>query len=91
MQRSRDGGGTWERVGSVPGEPYKFKALGPEELTVHDEYVGPGYAVPTPGSNEAIRLFAQTEGLILDPVYTAKAAAAALARSREQREFGSAT
>jgi hypothetical protein len=32
VQRSRDGGGTWERVGSVPGEPYKFKALGPEEL-----------------------------------------------------------
>jgi D-cysteine desulfhydrase family pyridoxal phosphate-dependent enzyme len=49
--------------------------FGAEELTVHDEYVGPGYAIPTPASNEAIRLFAQTEGLILDPVYTAKAAA----------------
>jgi hypothetical protein len=32
VQRSRDGGATWERVGSVPGEPYKFKATGPEEL-----------------------------------------------------------
>ena len=32
MQRSRDGGGAWERVGSVPGEPYKFKATGPEAL-----------------------------------------------------------
>ena len=32
MQRSSDGGDSWERVGSVPGEPYKFKDTGPEEL-----------------------------------------------------------
>jgi hypothetical protein len=32
VQRSRDAGSSWERVGSVPGEPYKFKAMGPEEL-----------------------------------------------------------
>lgn len=48
----------------------------PADVVVHDEYVGPGYAIPTPASNEAIRLFAQTEALIIDPVYTAKAAAA---------------
>ena len=32
VQRSRDGGERWERVGTVPGEPYKFKALGAEQL-----------------------------------------------------------
>lgn len=32
VQRSRDGGGSWERVGAVPGEPYKFKSTGPEQL-----------------------------------------------------------
>ena len=32
VSRSRDGGGRWERLGTVPGEPYKFKALGPERL-----------------------------------------------------------
>ena len=32
VERSRDGGGSWERVGRVAGEPYKFKALGPERL-----------------------------------------------------------
>jgi hypothetical protein len=32
VSRSRDGGDTWEAVGEVPGEPYKFKALGPDEL-----------------------------------------------------------
>ena len=47
-----------------------------DDFIVHDAYVGPGYAIPTAASNEAIRLFAQTEALIIDPVYTAKAAAA---------------
>jgi photosystem II stability/assembly factor-like uncharacterized protein len=32
VRRSSDGGGTWKRVGSVPGEPYKFKDTGPEAL-----------------------------------------------------------
>jgi photosystem II stability/assembly factor-like uncharacterized protein len=32
VQRSRDRGATWEPVGEVAGEPYKFKAIGPEEL-----------------------------------------------------------
>ena len=32
VERSRDGGETWTRVGEVPGEPYRFKARGPEEL-----------------------------------------------------------
>ena len=32
VERSSDGGETWERVGQVEGEPYKFKSVGPEEL-----------------------------------------------------------
>ena len=32
MERSRDGGETWARVGKVPGEPYKFNARGAEAL-----------------------------------------------------------
>ena len=32
VERSRDGGGSWERVGEVPGEPYKFRSTGPEAL-----------------------------------------------------------
>jgi photosystem II stability/assembly factor-like uncharacterized protein len=32
VERSRDGGQRWQRVGKVPGEPYKFKAAGPEHL-----------------------------------------------------------
>ena len=32
VERSRDGGAQWDPVGKVRGEPYKFKALGPEKL-----------------------------------------------------------
>ena len=32
VYRSRDGGERWEQTGTVPGEPYKFKAVGDEQL-----------------------------------------------------------
>ncbi|MHC5110920.1 MAG: 1-aminocyclopropane-1-carboxylate deaminase/D-cysteine desulfhydrase [Planctomycetota bacterium] len=38
-----------------------------------DGYVGEGYAIPYEAAIQAIRLLARTEGIILDPVYTAKA------------------
>ena len=41
--------------------------------------MGEAYGIPTPESVEAVRLFARTEGVILDPIYTGKAAAAMLA------------
>jgi D-cysteine desulfhydrase family pyridoxal phosphate-dependent enzyme len=47
-----------------------------EDVTVPDQYVGGGYGVPSPEGNEAIELLARTEGVVLDPVYTAKAMAA---------------
>jgi D-cysteine desulfhydrase family pyridoxal phosphate-dependent enzyme len=47
-----------------------------EDVTVLDEYVGGGYGVPSPEGDEAIELLARTEGIVLDPVYTAKAMAA---------------
>jgi D-cysteine desulfhydrase len=48
----------------------------PRDRTVSlGDYFGTGYALPTPGMVEAVRLFARTEGILLDPVYTGKAAA----------------
>ncbi len=44
-------------------------------VTVLDDYVGPGYSLPTDDMVEAVRLFASLEGILLDPVYTGKAAA----------------
>jgi 1-aminocyclopropane-1-carboxylate deaminase/D-cysteine desulfhydrase-like pyridoxal-dependent ACC family enzyme len=54
-----------------------------ERLTVHDEYVGRAYAVPTPEGRDAILLAARTEGLILDPVYTGKAMAGLIDLARK--------
>ena len=43
-----------------------------EAVTCFDEYVGPGYSLPTPGMAEAVRMLARTDGILLDPVYTGK-------------------
>jgi len=43
-----------------------------EDFILHDQYVGPGYAKSYPGVKDAIRLAAQEEGILLDPVYTGK-------------------
>lgn len=55
----------------------------PRELvTVLDEYVGPGYTLPTPEMAFALRFFAQKEGILLDPVYSGKAAAGLIQTAR---------
>ncbi|MEX2272323.1 MAG: pyridoxal-phosphate dependent enzyme [Vicinamibacterales bacterium] len=52
------------------------------QTVVDDRFVGPGYGVPTAASTEALELAARTEGLLLDPVYTAKAMAMLIAAVR---------
>ena len=47
----------------------------PDEVGVNDDYLGDGYAVIGDLEREAMRLFASSEGLLLDPVYTSRAAA----------------
>ncbi len=51
-------------------------------VLVDDRWIGEGYAIPTAEGSEAQRLFARLEGIILDDVYTAKAAAALIGRCR---------
>ncbi|MFC1955932.1 D-cysteine desulfhydrase family protein [Chloroflexota bacterium] len=60
-------------------------AFAPNEITIYDEYVGEGYGIPTPQCIEAIRLVAQTEGIILDPVYSAKTMAGFMDLIRQGR------
>lgn len=58
----------------------------PRDRTVGlGDYVGSGYALPTPGMIDAVRLFARTEGILLDPVYTGKAAAGLIDLVRQGR------
>ena len=51
-------------------------------------YLGPGYGKASPEGEEAARLAARTEGLLLDPVFTAKAMAALVAEARAGRLRG---
>ncbi len=43
-----------------------------DSIEVDANYVGEGYGIPTPATLEALFLLARTEGILLDPVYSAK-------------------
>jgi D-cysteine desulfhydrase len=45
----------------------------PASLRLRSDQVGPGYGILTPGATDALLAAARCEGLVLDPVYTAKA------------------
>lgn len=44
-----------------------------EKVVAFDDYVGPGYSLPTDAMVEAVKMLARTEGILLDPVYSGKA------------------
>ncbi|MDF1707811.1 MAG: D-cysteine desulfhydrase [Paracoccaceae bacterium] len=46
-----------------------------EDVVANTDYVGQGYGIPTPDGMEALRMFAELESILLDPVYSAKGAA----------------
>jgi D-cysteine desulfhydrase len=48
-----------------------------------DDYMGPGYSLPTPEMAKAVRLLAETEGILLDPVYTGKTMAGLIDLSKK--------
>lgn len=53
------------------------------KILVDDGYVGEGYGIPAESTLEAIRLLAQQEGLLLDPVYSAKGMAGLIGMVRQ--------
>jgi D-cysteine desulfhydrase len=46
-----------------------------EDVVCYADYVGPGYSLPTEAMVEAVKLFSLKEAILLDPVYSGKAAA----------------
>ena len=48
----------------------------PGDVETTYQYIGDGYGIPSPGGQEALDLLARTEGILVEPVYTAKALAA---------------
>jgi D-cysteine desulfhydrase len=53
-----------------------------EAVVALDEWVGPGYSIPSPEMVEAVQMLARLEGVLLDPVYTGKAMAGLLGLAR---------
>lgn len=63
------------------------RQLDPGKIIVDDGFVGSGYAHASKEGEIASQTFAELEGVLLDPVYTGKAAAALLDYSENER-FG---
>ena len=53
-----------------------------EAVTALDDWVGPGYSLPSPEMVEAVRMLARLDGVLLDPVYTGKAMAGLIGLAR---------
>jgi 1-aminocyclopropane-1-carboxylate deaminase/D-cysteine desulfhydrase-like pyridoxal-dependent ACC family enzyme len=68
------------RTGDFLGLDVSFVA---DDVNNSDDYVGTGYGRPTPACVEAIKLLARTEGILLDPVYSAKGMSGLIHHIRE--------
>ncbi|MGI9416995.1 MAG: D-cysteine desulfhydrase [Geminicoccaceae bacterium] len=64
------------KLASATAEKLGIKGgIDPSRVRANGDYVGEGYGLPTKGTIEAIDLLARHEGVLLDPVYSAKAMA----------------
>ena len=50
-------------------------AAAADRVNCRDEWLGPGYSLPSAEMLEAVTMVARTQGIVLDPVYTGKAMA----------------
>lgn len=66
---------TLEKLGADP--------IDVSEIRVDDGYVGEGYGIPASSTLEAIHLTARQEGVLLDPVYSAKGMAGLIGLIRQ--------
>jgi len=57
----------------------------PADMNITDEFIGTGYAQPTDAAQRAIALMLETEGLLLDHIYTGKALAGLIDLLRRKR------
>lgn len=55
------------------------------DVVADTDYVGAGYGIPRDDTIEAIRMFAELEGILLDPVYSGKGAAGLIDYIRKGR------
>ena len=67
-ERTRNVIGMISEVSDIPRD-----IVGDREIIINDEYIGTGYGRPSVAGVAAIRMVAENEGVILDPIYTGKA------------------
>ena len=74
-----------QRTARLLRESHAFHQIDADEspIEIDDRFLGPGYAEPSPEGQAAARRFVAREGIVLDAVYSAKAAAAVLAWSKD--------
>jgi D-cysteine desulfhydrase len=70
-------------AGPIQSRLKMVNLINPDEIRVETGFIGPGYGIPSDESLEAEKIFAETEGILLDQTYTAKAAAALIAYARK--------
>lgn len=73
--------GALEHLDSDPAVLQRLR----QRVDATDAEVGEGYGVPTEASRAATDLFARSEGVLVDPVYTSKAAAGLVSWLRDGR------
>jgi D-cysteine desulfhydrase family pyridoxal phosphate-dependent enzyme len=70
-------------LGSLTG-----RAIDARRIELDDGERGDGYGIPTRAADDGTRLLARTEGILVDPIYTAKALAGLIRGVREQSLAG---
>ena len=70
------------QTAALLGLPHRVSAA---DIDIREDYMGPKYGSVTPAGREAMDLVARTEGILLDPVYTAKAMAGLIDDARQGR------
>ena len=76
-----------ERVRGVCGRIENLlgaeRVVQPDDVICHDDWLGPGYGQLADSTREAITLAGRLEGMVVDPVYTAKSLAGVIGLSRQ--------
>jgi 1-aminocyclopropane-1-carboxylate deaminase/D-cysteine desulfhydrase-like pyridoxal-dependent ACC family enzyme len=57
----------------------------PADIVIDDDYIGESYGIVSAAGREAMMMLAQTEGIILDPVYTSKGMAGLIGHTRQRK------
>jgi len=69
-------------------ESIPWLEIPPADVTIDRDHYGSGYGHPTDGGRRALALMARSEGIDLDPTYTAKTLSALLYNVRFERVKG---